>query len=57
MRNALSDRGIALRRDELLTRTGARIIVAEFITKTGLLNQFHAVDLAALGMEEKDDEE
>lgn len=32
MKNALSDRGVALRRDELLARTEALAIVAEFIT-------------------------
>lgn len=36
MRSALSDQGIAFRRDELLTRPEARTIVAEFMVKTGL---------------------
>jgi hypothetical protein len=55
MRRALSDQGIALRRDELLTRPEARSIVAEFMVKTGLLGQFQAVDPTALGVEEGDD--
>ncbi|KAJ5110838.1 zinc knuckle domain protein [Penicillium argentinense] len=55
MRNALSDRGVALRRDELLTRPEARIIVAEFMVRTGLLNQFQAVDPLALGTEKGDE--
>ncbi|KAJ5144461.1 reverse transcriptase [Penicillium atrosanguineum] len=55
MRNALSDQGIALRRDELLTRPEARTIVAEFMVKTGLLGQFQAVDSTALGVEAGDD--
>ena len=57
MRSALSDRGIALRRDELLTRPEARTIVAEFMVKTGLLGQFQAVDPTALGMEGGDERE
>lgn len=40
MRSALSDQGIALRRDELLTRAEASKFVAEFIFKSGLLDQF-----------------
>ena len=40
MRSALSDQGIALHQDELLTRPEARTIVAEFMIKTGLLGQF-----------------
>jgi len=57
MRNALSDRGVAFRRDELLARPEARIIVAEFIVRTGLLDQFQAVDPMALGKEGGDKEE
>ena len=55
MRNALSNRGIALRCDELLTRPEARTIVTDYMLKTGLLDQFQGVDPMALGME-KDDE-
>jgi hypothetical protein len=55
MRSALSDQGIALRRDELLTRLEARKIVTEFMVSTGLLSQFQAVDPTALGAEEGDD--
>ena len=55
MRSALSDQGVALRRDELLTRLEARTIVAEFMVKTGLLDQFQGVDPTALGVEEGDD--
>ena len=54
MRSALSDKGITLSRDELLTRPEARTAVAEFMVKTGLLGQFQRVDPAALG-EEGDD--
>lgn len=57
MRSALSDQGIALHRDELLTRPEARTIVAEFMIKTGLLGQFQAVDLTTLGMEGGDERE
>ena len=57
MRSALSDQGVALRRDELLTRLEARTIVAEFMVKTGLLDQFQGVDPTALGVEEGDDKE
>ena len=55
MRSALSDQGIALHRDALLTRPEARTIVAEFMIKTGLLGQFQAVDPTTLGMEGGDD--
>ena len=55
MRSSLSDQGIALRRDELLTRPTARTVVAEFMVKTGLLDQFRAVDPIALGAEEADE--
>ena len=51
MRNALSERGVALRLDELLARTEARVIVAEFMVRTNLLEQFRAVDPTALGAE------
>lgn len=44
MRNVLSDQGIALCRDKLLTRPEARAIVGEFIIKTGLMYQFHEFD-------------
>ena len=54
MRNALSDRGLSLRRDELLARPEARTVVAEFMVRTGLLGQFQAVDPMALDMEEGD---
>jgi hypothetical protein len=37
MRNALSEREVALRLDELLARLGARTIVAEFMIRTNLL--------------------
>ncbi|KAJ5227661.1 hypothetical protein N7489_008369 [Penicillium chrysogenum] len=57
MRHALSDRGVALRRDNLLERPEARTIVAEFVVRTGLLDQFQAVDPVALGMEEGDETE
>jgi ribonuclease HI len=57
MRSALSDQGIALRREELLTRPEARTIVTEFMVKTGLLDQFQAVDPTALGVEEGDEKD
>ncbi|KAJ6168289.1 reverse transcriptase [Penicillium chrysogenum] len=57
MRGALSDQGIALRRDEILTRPEARTIVAEFMVKTGLLGQFEAADPPALGVEEGDEKD
>lgn len=57
MRNALSDRGVALRRDELLARPEARTIVAEFMVRTGLLNQFQTVDPVALGVAEGGEKE
>lgn len=57
MRNALSQRGVALRLDELLTRPEARAIVAEFMIRTGVLDQFEAVDPMALGVEEGDGKE
>lgn len=57
MRSALSDQGIALRRDEILTRPEARTIVAEFMIKTGLLDQFQVVDPTALGVEEGDEKD
>jgi hypothetical protein len=50
MRNALSERGIAFRRDDLLTRPEAHEIVADFMVETGILNQFLGTD-TALGME------
>jgi len=40
IRSALSDHGIALGRDELLTRLEARKIVTEFMVSTSLLGQF-----------------
>ncbi|KAJ5313174.1 uncharacterized protein N7443_000058 [Penicillium atrosanguineum] len=55
MRSALSDQGIALCRDELLTRLEARNIATEFMVSTGLLGQFQTVDPTALGVEEGDD--
>jgi ribonuclease HI len=55
MRNALSERGVALRLDELLARPEARAIVAEFMIRTNLLEQFQAVDRMALGMKEADE--
>jgi ribonuclease HI len=57
MRNALSDRGVALRLDELLTRPEARATVAEFMIRTNLLDQFQAVDPMALGVEQGDGKE
>jgi ribonuclease HI len=57
MRNALSDRGVALRLDELLARPEARAIVAEFMIRTNLLEQFQAVDPMALGVEKGDEKE
>jgi hypothetical protein len=57
MRNALSDRGVALRLDELLARPEARVIVAEFMVRTNLLEQFRAVDPTALGVEKGDEKE
>lgn len=42
-------------RDELLARPEARTIVAEFMVRTGLLDQFQAVDPMALGTEEGDE--
>jgi len=55
MRSALSYQGVALHRDELLTRPEARTVVAEFMVKTGLLGQFQTVDPTALGEEQRDD--
>ncbi|OQD73321.1 hypothetical protein PENANT_c211G00669, partial [Penicillium antarcticum] len=52
MRGALSEHGITLHQQELLTRVGARTIVAEFMIRTGLLGQFQTVDPMALGVEE-----
>lgn len=52
MRNALSEQGITLRHEELLTRLEARTIVAEFMIRTGLLGQFQGLDPIALGAEE-----
>ncbi|KAJ6094273.1 hypothetical protein N7467_003118 [Penicillium canescens] len=57
MRSALRDKGIGLRRDDLLTRPEARTTVAEFMVKTGLLGQFQTVDPTALGEEEGDNKE
>jgi hypothetical protein len=57
MRNALSECGVALRLDELLTRPEARAIVAEFMIRTGLLDQFQTVDPMALGVEKSDGKE
>jgi hypothetical protein len=56
MCSAMAEQGIALRRDERLTRPEARTIVAEFMIRTGLLDQFRAVDPIAFG-EETDDKE
>lgn len=56
MRNALSDRGVSLRRDELLARPEARTIVAEFMVCTGLLGQFLTVDSMVLGAEKGKEE-
>ena len=55
MRSALSNQGVALHRDELLTRPEARTFVAEFMVKTSLPGQFQTVDPTALGEEEGDD--
>lgn len=52
MRNALSEQGITLRHEELLTRLEARTIVAEYMIKTGLLDQFQGLDPIAHGAEE-----
>ena len=57
MRNALSERGVALRLDSLLARPEARAIVAEFKIRTNLLDQFQAADPMALGVEEGDEKE
>lgn len=51
IRSALSEQGIAFRQDELLTRLEVRTTVAEFMVRTGLLGQFHAVDPITLGVE------
>lgn len=48
--------GVALRRDEFLTRPEACTIVAEFMVKTGLLSYFQAVNPTASGVEEEDEE-
>lgn len=55
MGNALSERGVTLRLDELLARLEARAIVAEFMIRTNLLEQFQAVDPMALGVKEADE--
>ena len=55
MRNDLSDRGVAVRLDSLLARPEARAIVAEFMIRTNILEQFQAVDLMALGVKEGDE--
>jgi hypothetical protein len=52
MRNALSEKDITLRQDEVLTRLEARTTVAEFMTRTGILGQFQEMDPIALGVEE-----
>jgi len=52
MRRALSGQGIVVSRHELLTGLEARTIVADFMVKTGILNQFQAVDPIALSVEE-----
>lgn len=57
MRNALADRRVALRLDKLLARLEARVIVAEFIVRTNLLEQFRVVNPTALGVEEGDEKE
>ena len=53
----MSGRGLALRRDDILERPEARIIVALFVVRTGLSNQSREVDPVALGMEESDETE
>jgi len=55
MRNALSERGVALRLDSLLSRLEDRVIVAELMTRTNLLEQFQGVGLMALGLKEADE--
>ncbi|KAJ6144083.1 hypothetical protein N7471_003536 [Penicillium samsonianum] len=57
MRSALSDQGIALRRDQPQMRPEARTIVADFMVKTGLLGQFQAVDPITLDAEEAEERE
>lgn len=52
MRMALSAQKVIFHRDDLLTRPEARAIVAEFMVKTGTLEQFQEVGRGALGMEE-----
>ncbi|KAJ5766689.1 uncharacterized protein N7511_004305 [Penicillium nucicola] len=56
MRNALSEQGITLRYEELLTRLEARTIVADFMIRTGLLGQFQGLDPIALVAEEVEKE-
>ncbi|KAJ5111866.1 zinc knuckle domain protein [Penicillium alfredii] len=56
MRNALSEQGITLRHEELLTRLKARTIVAEFMIRTNLLGQFQGLDPIAIGAEEVEKE-
>jgi tubulin alpha len=53
MKNALSNRGVALRCSELLTRPEARPIMAAFMIRTGLLDRFQAVDPMVLGVDGK----
>jgi hypothetical protein len=55
MRNALSDCGVSLRRDELLARLEARTIVAEFMVWPCLLSQYQTVDPMILGVEDGDE--
>lgn len=52
MQAALSEQNVVFRRDDLLTRLEARVIVAGFMVRTGTLEQFQEVDRGALGMEE-----
>lgn len=57
MRNALSDRRVALRLDSLLARLVARAVVAEFMIRTNLLEEIKAVNVMALRVTEADENE
>lgn len=52
---ALSMQNVVFRQDDLLTRLEARAIIANFMVKTGTLEQFREVDPDALGIEEPKD--
>lgn len=54
MTNALSERGVHLRLDEILKQLQARAIVAKFMAQTSLPEQYQKVDLKTLVVENGD---